>query len=389
MVLALAFLTATSSCANLTVKVSKKPRNVSSVNAATEKDSAIKAFENAEDFLKSVDGLKGSAVETIIAELAQSNYRKRFRDGFRYYRKNLIEKASQPITDKNSFYSSSKKCQDSNLSLNIEDADQYLGMIMQVGLLATLSKGSHATMNSTKQKELAAISELILKDLGISAKGESTVSDVDGKKLTEGSFELKLVSDSSDSDEVKAADAVEVLNLDLRRLAGKNNEGTFDATLTLGHFISANYIKTIKLDVQVERNKEDGLWFHQAKAKLGIVDGETLYSHVIRFDEVEDEEYEIKITDTLNAGLSNEETFVTIYDLEAGKQCKSDASDDDSEEPSKPSDGNDDDKDPEEELPPPGDDDDCSVKGKVVSPGEDPCNPGKPTQGPSQGPAQK
>ena len=363
-------------CGNLTVKVQKKPHDVStsaSQSADTDKseNSAVKALENAEDFAKALDGLKGIAIEKIIAELATSDYRKRFRDGFRYYRARLTAKVLSPVADSNSFYDSDEQCRNTKLSLNIDDADEYLGMIMQAGVLATLSKQGSISLNSKKSKEIQAIAELVLRDLGISAKGTTDVIEEGSSKITTGEFELRLLSDVSDSVEDKAKDAAEILKLKLVRKSGNYNAGSLVADLSIGKYVSATVTDTIALHVETKRKKNsDGLWSHSGKVRLGLLGQNPLFSHALKVEEVAGATKSFKINDTLNADQANEHTVVTTYDLDSGDQCKV----------SKKS------KKPVETLPPPPSETNPPAVEPVVTPivSKPGDSSGKPTQNPGQ-----
>lgn len=316
-----------SGCRDLVVKVTKAPKNVegSQVSSApAEKDSAEKNLKDAEHFLRNVDDLRGLAVDKVIEELAKGDYRKRFRDGFRFYRKSVISKVGNPVSDKMAYeIGGDRDCISANSSLDIEDADQYLGIVMQAGVLATLSKGGAVKLNGTKSKELEAVGELILKDLGIEAKGESTVEDIGGKKVTKANFLLRLVSDSGDDEATKAADTAETLRLKFERSADDDNMGSFVADLSIGHLLDTGAVEMIALKINVSREKNaQGLLVHLADVNLGIEGKPALYAHSVSFVQLKAGSQVFLITDTMKKGMPGEKTLKHELNLARKELCK-------------------------------------------------------------------
>jgi hypothetical protein len=322
------FATVLAGCRDLVDKVSKQPIDVGVSNTQStdsEKDSAAKSLKDAEHFLKNVDDLRGVAIDQIIAELSKGDYRKRFREGFRFYRAAVIAKAANPkITDKNLFQMpDDKDCISASADLNIEDADKYLGIVMQAGVLATLSKGGQISLNGEKSKELEAVGELILKDLGIEAKGDSNVEDKDGMKVTTASFHLKLISDKDDDEATKAADDAEVLNLSFVRSADADSLGTFAGDMSIGHLLDSGAVETIALKINVSRAKNAaGLLAHKADVTLGIQGKDPIYSHSVSFEQMSEGSKIFLITDIKNKGMSGENSLKYELNLGAKELCK-------------------------------------------------------------------
>ena len=332
-VVAIASAFVTTGCRDLVVKVNKAPRDVgqSNVSGSGDQASAEKNLNSAEHFLNDIDGLRGLAIDKIIVELAKGDYRKRFRDGFRFYRKAVIGKASKPVADKLMFDTGDKDCIDSQSTLNIEDSDKYLGIVLQAGVLATLSKAGAISLNSDKSKEMAAVAELILKDLGIEAKGQSTAEDVGGKKVTKGDFSLKLISDESDDATTKAGDEAEVMKLKFERSADEHSNGSFKADLSIGHLLDNGGTEKILLNINVSRDKDmRGLLVQQADVKLSIEGKSVLYAHSVSFSQKNDGGKIFIIVDTMNKGKETEKSLTQELNLDRKELCKVGKSHDDS-----------------------------------------------------------
>ena len=159
-------VTSLSGCGDLVVKVQKKPKDVN-LSTMSETGNGSANLNGAENFLKPLDDLKVVAADLLIKQMAKKDYRGEFRSAVRNYRTFLIEKSAQPITGGEEFYTSSEDCRKTGLSLNMDKANDFLGMILKTSVLAKISEVSANNLNPGLSKEIAAVSQLIMLELGV------------------------------------------------------------------------------------------------------------------------------------------------------------------------------------------------------------------------------
>ena len=311
----------TTACSDVVVKVKKEPRK-HDFSALNDFDGLNLA--SSDDFLKDLDDLKIMAVDLIIKKFNEKDYRKLFRDGVRKYRASLIEKAQGPAKLDDSFYSATEdQCVERKLDFNMHESNKFLGMILQTAVLAKISEVSASKLNAGLTKEIAAIAQLIKIELGVEIDGETTVEKDGENTITKGNFTVKLAAIDGEeiSDEMKEKDATEVLSLSFDRVLGPDYVGTFDATLGIS-YSEDEQTKTAQGTMSIERKAVDGKFVHSIGFAVGQDGAPASYARKLTFEQVNDDEKKLKITDTINPGLDSEKSYVTIIDIEAGTLCK-------------------------------------------------------------------
>jgi hypothetical protein len=311
-------------CGDVVIKVSKKPKNVDL--SAVENFSALN-LQNSQDFLKHLDNLKVVAADLLIKELASRDYRSEVRNAIRGYRKFLIERASGSVKVDDSFYASADQCRASGLSFNMDEANDFLGIILKTAVLAKISEVSAPKLNPGISKELAAIGQIVLMELGLKIEGNVDVADVDGVTTTTGSFTLALadLQDEQIDQATKDADKVEVLTMSFTRALGANYVGTFAAAIDIAHAKADASVETLEAKIDVERKAQDDKFVHSLLFNLGVKGATPNYSRKLTFEQVDGEKQKLKVTDTLSPGLAGEKSVVTLLDTKALTQCKLDA----------------------------------------------------------------
>jgi hypothetical protein len=257
--------------------------------------------------------------------MSRRDYRSEIRSQIRSYRTYLIEHASQSIDLNDSFYSNKDlECRETGLSFNMDKNNGILGIILKTAALAKLSEVSAGKLNPGLSKELAAISQLIVKELGLKIDGDVEVTDEDGVTTTKGKFSLQLteIADEQIDEATKKRDEDEVMAMEFTRNLGDNYVGDFNATMAVSHRTADDKIEMLQGDMHVERKEVEAKLVHNIDFKLGVKGMDPTYSRAMLFEQVEGTETQLKVTDTLNPGMSNAVTYVTILDVEAGTQCK-------------------------------------------------------------------
>lgn len=317
-------LTMLSGCGNLIVKVQKKPKDVDL--KSVENLSALN-LSSADDFLKQVDSLKAIGVDLLLKELAKRDYRAEVRAAIRKYRSFLIERAQGPVQIDDSFYFSGENCRKTGLSLNMEQANGFLGLILKTAVLAKLSEVNAGKLNPSlgaASKELAAISQVIMMELGLKIKGDVSVDDSGDVTKTTGTVSIQLTDYAGEKidDATKKADATQVLSMSFTRALGANYIGTFDATIEVTHEVSAGVVETLQAKLGVERKTVSDNFVHGVKLALGVKDKAPKYVRGMTFEQLKENNKQIKIADTLKTATGTDVTYVSIIDIEKGTQCK-------------------------------------------------------------------
>ena len=393
------------SCGDIVVKVEKKPKNVDL--SQIENFSALN-LQNSEDFLKHVDNLKVVAVDLLIKELARRDYRSEVRSAIRNYRTFLIERSTKEVKVDDSFYYGADSCRKTGLSFNMDEANNFLGIILKTAVLAKMSEVNAAKINPGLSKEIAAIGQLILMELGLKIEGDVNVDDADGKTKTTGTFALSLneIAGEEIDEATKKRDAVEVLTMTFTRDLGADYVGSFNALIEIAHTAQDASVETLQAKMDIERKAVEERFVHTLAFKLGVKDGAVNYARSMEFEQVKGKERQVKISDTLSPNTAEAKTFVTVLDIDAGTQCKValDNTDDATggkgdeggfipeepkkEEPKKEEPKKEEPKKEEPKTPTKGDnDDDKGDEGKPNDPGQKPTQ--SPTQTPTQSPSKK
>ena len=318
-------------CGDVVVKVEKKSKSAE-IKSTGDAPAGELNLNNAEDFLRHLDGLKVNATDLIIRQLASKDYVGEFRAAVRNYRSFLIERARMPVSIDDSFYTqSAEQCRKTGVSLNMDEANEFLGLILKTALLAKIGEVSATNLNPGLSKEIAAISRLIMAELGVKIEGTADVTKADGVTTSKGKFSLSLAAIQGEmikgapiSAEMIARDAAEVLSVEFERALGADMIGTFGATFSVGSLIGEGQIETFSGSIKVERSKAEGRFVHQLEFAVGAEGQSANYKRAMKFEQHGEKARELKVSDTIAPGMKGEATFVTIIDLEKGTQCKVD-----------------------------------------------------------------
>lgn len=313
-----------SGCGDLVVKVNKKPKNVDL--SATSNFGALNLDDPSRaGMLSMLDNLKVVAVDLLIKELAKQDYRAEVRGQIRKYFDFLAQKASGPVSFDDRFYASSDECRETGLSFNMFKMDNAYGMILKTAVLAKLSEVNAGKINPGLSKEIQAIGQIILKELGLEIKGDVDVTKEGEITTTKGQFSLRLMAlDGEDiSAEQKAKDAAQVLEVNFERALGDNYIGHFNSTMALSHLDAEGQSKKMQGSLNIKREAIDKLLVHTAAFEFGEAGQAASYSREMVFKQMGDNNKQIQIMDTINPKNADlKSTYVTLVDLEAGTQCK-------------------------------------------------------------------
>jgi len=306
------------SCA-IKVQVKKDAKN-----AGLASSSADMNISASKDFLKQLDGLRTTAADLIIKELAQHDYVGSFRSAVRKYRTFIIEKANKPIIITDSFYTdAAKQCRSSGLSLNADDNNEMLGMILKTVVLAKLSEADVSKINAGLAKEMQAVNQFITMELGVDIQGQSSASEENGIKTTTGNVTIKLkpIADEKIDAQTKRDDEVQVLTLNFERALGADMIGTFVSTIDLAYEKNGQPSEASGA-ITVSRVKESDQHVHDILMSMGVKGETPSYTREVIVRDNKSDSMKYEFVDVLNAGSTNEARYQTVIDLTAGTQCK-------------------------------------------------------------------
>jgi hypothetical protein len=316
-----------SACGKIVVQVKKEAKN-SQLESATQSNAQTgtsTALSDTDDFLKQLDGLKTTAADLIVKQLASQDYVGKFRLSVRKYRKFIVDKAAKDVVISDSFYSdASQNCREKPLSYNIDKDNEVLGLILQTAILAKISETNVGKINADLPKEMQALLQFITKEFGIDIQGSSQADKKDGLDVVTSDVTLKLLPIAGETidDATKAEDANSTLKIKFERKLGDERTGTFHADIAVENKDQSPALATI----DVSRAKTNGLFIHNATMTIGVKDQTPSYSRSLSVTDIAGEKNKYRFTDVMNAGKSNEETHTTIIDLDKRSQCKLDGS---------------------------------------------------------------
>jgi len=323
--------TALTGCGDVVVKVQKKSKSAEIKSVENQNSvSGDLALTSAEDFLKHLDNLKGAAADIIIKQLASRDYAGEFRTAVRKYRSFLIERARMPVKIDDSFYAqSSEQCRKTGISLNMDQSNEFLGLILKTALLAKMGEVSAGNLNPGLSKEIAAISKLIMSELGLKIEGDASVDKSGDASTKRGKFSISLMDIEGETingelvdAQTKARDAAEVLTIEFERSLGADLVGTFTANISISALVGEGETETLAAMMKVEREKLDGRFVHGLAFETGVAGLAPNYKRAMTFEQTGEGNKQIKLTDILSPGMKGETTFVTVLDIEKGTQCK-------------------------------------------------------------------
>jgi|LakMenEpi03Aug12_release.lakeMendotaPanAssembly.Ray.scaffolds.fasta_scaffold263414_2 hypothetical protein len=276
------------------------------------------------DFLKQLDGLRSTAADLLIKELSSGDFVGSFRNAVRKYRTFIIEKSAKSVVSSDSFYTdTAKQCRSSGLSLNADDNNEMLGMILKTAVLAKISESDVAKINAGLAKELQAVTQFITMELGVDIQGTSEASEENGVKTTKGNVKIKLkpIDGESVDAQTKKDDEVQVLSLSFERALAADMLGTFVATIDLAHE-KAGQPSEATGAITVSRVKDGGQYTHDVQMSMGVKGETPSFTRQIIVKDNPENSMQYEFVDILNAGSSNESRNPTVIDLKAGTQCK-------------------------------------------------------------------
>jgi hypothetical protein len=309
--------------ASCTVKVQvKKDAKNSKLNSASTAET-LKAV-GPEDFLKHLDDLRTVGSGILLREFAKNDYVGSFRTSVRKYRSFIIDNAGGKKIIADSFYSDEDHyCRDSGLSLNADDHNEMLGMILKTVVLAKISETDIGKINAGLAKELQALSQFIMIELGVEITGTSTVADLNGKKVTKGNVTIKLkpIAGEKIDDATKHRDEVEVLSLNFERSLGADMIGSFASTMDLSYEKGTERSEASG-SITVTRVKDGADHVHDVLMSVGVKGETPSYSREIIVRDNPSDASKYEFMDILNAGTDKESRNHSYIDLKAGKQCK-------------------------------------------------------------------
>jgi hypothetical protein len=311
--------TLAASC-SVNVNVKKDAKN-SSLQGTTSNSASL---ADSQDFLKQLDGLRTTAADLIVKQLATQDYVGAFRKSVRQYRKFIIEKSAQPVIISDSFYTdASKECRASGLSLNLDNNNEMLGMILKTVALAKLSEADIGKINAGLAKEMQAVTQFITMELGVDIQGTSTATEVNGIKITKGNVTIKLkpIEGEEIDEATKRSDEVEVLNLNFERGLASDNTGTFVATMDLA-YEKDGMTSEAAGSLTVSRTKEDDHHIHDVVMSMGTKGETPAYTREIIVRDNKAEPMKFEFLDIMNVGTEQEARHASVIDLKAGTQCK-------------------------------------------------------------------
>lgn len=276
------------------------------------------------DFLKQLDGLRSTAADLLIKELSSGDFVASFRNAVRKYRTFIIEKSSKSVVSSDSFYTdTAKQCRSSGLSLNADDNNEMLGMILKTAVLAKISESDVAKINAGLAKELQAVTQFITMELGVDIQGTSEASEENGVKTTKGNVKIKLkpIDGESIDAQTKRDDEVQILSLSFERALAADMLGTFVATIDLAHE-KAGQPSEATGAITVSRVQDGGQYTHDVQMSMGVKGETPSFTRQIIVKDNPQNSMQYEFVDILNAGSSNESRNPTVIDLKAGTQCK-------------------------------------------------------------------
>lgn len=313
-------------CGDIVLKVDKK-----SSGANTNSVAGVTNLTSSEDFLKQLDSLKVVASDLLVKELASKDYVGNFRKSFRKYRQFIIDRGENYQLRADSFYTGDSTCRDTGLKINMNEMDDALGLIAKTAVLAKISEASASKLNPGISKEMAAIAQLILRELGLEVVGQSQVDKTDDATITSSQVVMRLkeipeekIDGESVSADVKARDAAETLTLQFTRSLGAESVGHFDARITAKQLLNAatGATKDVIGTITVDRFKEESKFVHTVFMTVAKAGETAHFSRMLSFREDAVSKARIEVVDTLNAGLDAQASYATVIDLEKGSQCK-------------------------------------------------------------------
>jgi hypothetical protein len=311
-------------CGDIVIKVQKKPKNVDL--SATSNFNALNLDDPTKaDFLKHLDGLKFLAIDLLIKQLNTRDYRTEIRNQIRKYQDFLVAKASGPIAIDDSFYADAAECRESGLSFNMYQANDILGIILKTAVLSKLSEVNAGKISPHLTKEIQALGQLLLRELGLALEGSVDVIKDGDVTTTSGKFSLKLTSIEGEqiSEEQKAKDAAQVLEVEFDRALGANYVGHFNSTISLTHLDAEGKEVTHAGNLKVKREAVEGMFLHTVYFDIGVAAGSPTYARELVFKQMATNKKQIQVMDTVNPqDPATKKTYLTLIDLDAGTQCK-------------------------------------------------------------------
>lgn len=325
----IAFLTplATAMACQVHVKVDRQTKDVGTPSSLEGDSSQTASWAQDPEFIDALNNLKGVAVRKLIDEYASGDYRKKFREGFRYYRRSLLTRALDPQGPTLDLYRGDVPCRKADLRLEVDRADGALGMILQTAVLAGLSEGGARALDMDgASSDVRSIVALIKNDLRVEATGDvRSETSSDGRIMVGGKMKLRLLplaeDDPSEDEDLRAEDLEGQIAMEFERAWDpKTTLGTFVATIEVGGIDPTSRAKVMSLThLDLTRAKNDaGNWTYEAKVSAGLKDQRPIFERTLLTEEVG---HTIRMTDTYTLAGGEASTFVSVFDRSTGEQC--------------------------------------------------------------------
>ena len=318
LIMLLASLSMATACGTVVVKVEKKSKSAKLASATS---NAKASLSGTAEFLDHLDSLKVIAIDLLMEELSDGSFRKNIRNSIRQYRSFLIERSAKDYKLSDPFYSSADQCRSAPSALNLDEANDFLGMILKTAVLAKIGEVNAPKINPGLSKEIGAIAQIILMELGIKVEGVVSADDQDGNLNTSGQFALSLapIDNEGISAEEKLRDQVEVLTISFNRNHNSNYEGDFSATIGLAHSVNGE-VKQIEANMKLSRTGSADAYSHSIEFSLGNNGEDPRYQRVLTAVP-SDEKNKLDVTDMMSTNGDSVQ-FKSIIDLDAKTQCK-------------------------------------------------------------------
>src|SRR5690606_20310682 len=126
---------------------------------------------------------------------------------------------------------------------------------LKTAVLAKISEVNAAKLNPALSKEIAAIGQLVLMELGLKIEGDVNVDSSDTSTKTTGTFALSLneIAGEQIDEATKQRDALEVLTMTFTRDLADNYVGSFNAVIEIAHKAADESVETLQAKMDIER----------------------------------------------------------------------------------------------------------------------------------------
>ena len=245
------------------------------------------------DFSKTLKNLIGVAPELILNELASKDYVGKIRKSFRNYRNFIVALGANNQLIANECHNGDAPCPGNDFKLNMNDTD-VLDTIAQTALFGIISEVSALKLNPKVTKEMAALSQLVLREIGLEVVDQSQADKADDATMINSNVVMRLkeipgekIDGESASSEMMARDAAETVNLQFSRSSRADSIDHFEARVTSKQLIDVASSATSDTNVTfvVERFKENSKFVYTVLMTMAKAGSPTSRSRMLSFRE--------------------------------------------------------------------------------------------------------